>query len=223
MKKIGFIISFIVLVSSVFGQQFLWSTVKDSTSKYLPLDNVTSEVLNFYDQYKYYYDLAGFSKDGFFEFVKKSEKNSIDWKQLKKKIENIEDLTVFAFRGNLGRGSVVFIMCISKDDVNMLLFSNTCEADAIITSNYNREKFANWFRTLNNNLVGLADNKLIDLAPKPDPGAAYHSGKGGGAGGGTGAGMGLGLGEGAGEGSGKGIGYGSGNRAYVNIPDVSIS
>ncbi|MCL1969682.1 MAG: hypothetical protein FWF65_09090, partial [Bacteroidetes bacterium] len=59
--------------------------------------------------------------------------------------------------------------------------------------------------------------------------AAYRPGKGGGASGGTGtgngtgAGMGLGSGEGAGEGSGKGIGYGSGNRAYVNIPDVSIS
>ena len=64
---------------------------------------------------------------------------------------------------------------------------------------------------------------------KPEPGATYKGGTGGGTGGGkgtgtgTGAGMGLGSGEGAGEGSGKGIGYGSGNRGYVNIPDVNIN
>ena len=73
------------------------------------------------------------------------------------------------------------------------------------------------------------NSDVVATEPKPDPGAAYRPGKGGGTGGGTGtgngtgAGMGYGSGEGAGEGSGKGIGYGSGNRAYVNIPDVSIS
>lgn len=65
--------------------------------------------------------------------------------------------------------------------------------------------------------------------PKQEPGAAYRPGKGSGSGGGsgtgsgTGAGMGTGSGDGAGDGSGRGIGYGSGNRAYVNIPDVNIN
>jgi len=211
MKKIGIIISLIVLTSSAFGQQFLWSTVNDSISKYVPLDNVTNEVLKFYDQYGYYFDFAGFSKDGFFEILESFKINSDDWKDIKNRIYDIKDLTVFAFRGNLGRGSIIFVMCISKDDVNMLLFSNTYESDAIRTSESKREKFANWFRTLNNNLIGLEQ--------KPNYGN-YSSGRGGSIG--TGSGMGLGSSEGA-EGSGKGISYGSGNRGYVNIPDVNIN
>lgn len=148
MRKIGLIIGFIVLVSSAFGQQFLWSTVQDSTLKYVPLNNVTNEVLKFYDHYDYYYDASGFSKDSFFEFVENFEISSDEWKMIKKKIYDIEDLTVFALRDNLGRGSVVFVMCISKYNVNMLLFSNNYEQDAIFTTN--RNKFANWFRTLLN-------------------------------------------------------------------------
>jgi len=72
------------------------------------------------------------------------------------------------------------------------------------------------------------ENAVVAEA-KPEPGATYRKGTGGGTGGGTGTGtgtgtgMGLGSGEGGGEGSGKGIGYGSGNRGYVNIPDVNIN
>ena len=106
MKKIGFIIWFVVLTSSAFGQQFLWSTVKDTTSKYVPLDNVTKEVLNFYDQYKFYYDFSGFSKD---RFIKNIDYGFDDWKWL----YDIKDLTVFALRSNAGRGSVGLVMCIS--------------------------------------------------------------------------------------------------------------
>ena len=74
-----------------------------------------------------------------------------------------------------------------------------------------------------------SDNPVVAEA-KPEPGAIYKGGgKGGGTGGGTGTGTGTGLGtgegsgEGSGKGSGKGIGYGSGNRGYVNIPDVNIN
>jgi len=148
MRKIGFIIGFVVLTSSVFGQQFLWSTVKDTTSNYVPLNDVINEVLKFYDHYDFYYDASGFSKDRFFEFVENFENNSDDWKKLKKKIYDIKDLTVFALRDNLGRGSVVFVMCISKDNINMLLFSNNYEPDAILTTD--RNKFVNWFKTLLN-------------------------------------------------------------------------
>jgi len=76
------------------------------------------------------------------------------------------------------------------------------------------------------------DNTIVN-EPKPGPGATYKPGKvpgsGGGSGGGTGPGTGtgkgpgMGTGEGGGVGSGKGPEYGSGNRAYVNIPDVNIS
>ena len=74
------------------------------------------------------------------------------------------------------------------------------------------------------------NENTVATEAKQETGATYKGGgKGGGTGGGTGtgtgtgAGMGLGSGEGAGGGSGKGIGYGSGNRGYVNIPDVNIN
>jgi len=150
MKKNGFIIGLMVLTSSVFGQQFLWSTVKDSTSRYVPLKNVIEEVLNFYDQYQYYYDYSGFSKDRFFEFVKDFNSKSDDWKKIKKKINEIEELIVFALRDNLGRGSVVSVICISKDNINMLVFSNTYESNCMMTHRSKRESFTNWFKTLLN-------------------------------------------------------------------------
>src|SRR5215469_7258656 len=67
MKKILFISIFSVLTFSVYGQQFLWSTVRGNDSKYVPLNNVTREVLEFYDQYRFYLDYSGFTKDRFIE------------------------------------------------------------------------------------------------------------------------------------------------------------
>ena len=153
MKKTGFIFCFMFLASSVFGQQFLWTTVKDTVNKwekYVPLDNVTSEVLNYYDLYEFYFDGSGFSKDGFFEFIEKFENNSDDWGVLKKKIYEIGDLTVFAFKGNSGQGSFVFVMCISKNNVNLIMFSNNYEPGCIMTHGSEREKFTKWFKTLLN-------------------------------------------------------------------------
>ncbi|MDR2964790.1 MAG: hypothetical protein LBU88_03340 [Treponema sp.] len=49
MKRIWFIIYFFIFTSSLFGQQFLWSTVRDTAERYVPLNNVTREVLNIYD------------------------------------------------------------------------------------------------------------------------------------------------------------------------------
>ena len=53
--KIGFAILLTTLTSSAFGQQYLWTTVKNDTSgvKYVPLSNVTKEVLTFFDHYNY--------------------------------------------------------------------------------------------------------------------------------------------------------------------------
>jgi len=152
MEKIRFIFCLIFLTSTAYGQQFLWSTVKDSTSKYVPIDSVSSKVLEFYDHYEYYYDGAGYNKDGFVKSFEGSQsyKNSSTsgWKNFKKKIYEIKDLAVFAIRLNSGQGSVVMVLCISKENVNMIVFSNTYERDAIQIIPYEREKFAKWFKTL---------------------------------------------------------------------------
>jgi hypothetical protein len=145
MKKICFIICFLILTFSVFGQQFLWSTVRDTAERYVPMNSVTREVLNFYDQYRFYYDFSGFSKD---RFIKMFDYGFEDWSFL----YDIENLTVLALRSNTGRGSIVLVMCISKDNVNTLIFTNTSElgTDWIMTHSSDRNKFSQWFRTIMN-------------------------------------------------------------------------
>ena len=152
MKKFLLIFPFIVFTSNAFGQQFLWTSLKDNTTKYVPLENVTNKVLEFYDQYKFYYDGSGYSKDGFFKMFEgsKSFKNSNNslWKDLKKKINAMDSLTVIAFKSNLGQGSVILVMCISKENVNLISFSNNYEKDALFTHSAERQNFSKWFKTL---------------------------------------------------------------------------
>jgi len=208
MKKIGLIIWLVMLSLSAFGQQFLWSTVKDSTAKYVPLEKVTSEVLEFYDLYKFYFDASGFSKDGFFEFIEEFGGNFSELKDFKKRIYEIEELSVFAFRANLGRGSVVLVASIDKKDINMIVFSNAYEADFNTTYRSDREKFASWYGTLLN-------YPTANTGSTWETRETYRSG--------IGISSGDGMGVGSNEGTGRGIGYGSGNRAYINIPDVNIN
>jgi len=232
MKKIGLIICLWVLTSVAFGQQFLWSTVKDSTSKYVPLENVTSEVLNFYDLYKYYLDVSGFSKDGFFEFANKFGINSADLKDFKKRIYEIEELTVFAFRANFGRGSTILVANISKKDINMVVFTNAYEANCISTYESDRDKFARWYRTLLDYPIGNNTTLSLDKkTPYIPESAMYRPVSGGGSGTSTGSGVGSGFGSGSGSGSGGGsgsgtgtsIGGGTGSRGYIHMPDLTTS
>ncbi len=149
MKKTVFALLLVALTSSVFGQQSLWATVKSSNdtsgTKYVSLTDVTKEVLTFYDQYDYYFDLSGYSKKRFIEEI---NYGFDDWNWL----YDIKDLTVFALKSNAGRGSLIMVMSVSKDNVNLLLFSN----DIILHENpqrtvsYEKDKFARWFKTLLN-------------------------------------------------------------------------
>jgi hypothetical protein len=145
MKKIGFLGFFLVLSISAFGQQFLWSTVRDAAPKYVPLNNVTREVLSFCDQYDRYYDFTGFSKE---RFIESFDYGFGEWEWL----NDIDDLTVFALRSNSGRGSVVLVMCISKNNINTIIFTNHMETELGINYSltYDKNKFLNWFRTLLN-------------------------------------------------------------------------
>jgi hypothetical protein len=143
MKKIGFLSFFFILTISAFGQQFLWSTLSDKAERFVPINNVTREVLEFYDQYELYLDYSGFSKD---RFIESFDYGFDDWSWL----YDINELTVFALRSNSGRGSIVIVMCISKNNVNTIIFSNNYEPGCILTHSTDREKFSRWFRTLLN-------------------------------------------------------------------------
>lgn len=145
--KFGLIILLLTLTSSAFGQQYLWTTSKRDTSdvKVVPLNNVTKEVLVFYDQYKFYFDLTGYSKKRFIEEINYGFE---DWNWL----YDINELTVSALKSNSGRGSFIMVMSISKDNVNLLLFSNDImlHQNAQGTGSYNKDKFVNWFKTILN-------------------------------------------------------------------------
>jgi len=143
MKRFAFFVVFTILAFSAYGQQILWSTIKKDEVRHVPYNNVTREVLAFYDQYQYYYDFTGFTKR---RFIENFDYGFEDWEWLNEIVEP----TVFALRSNSGRGSVVLVMCISKDNVNTILFSNTLESDYVMTFGSRREQFTNWFRTLLN-------------------------------------------------------------------------
>lgn len=147
--KAAFTLFFFILTSSAFGQQSLWSTIKPENEKsglkYVPLENVAKEVLTFYNQYNYYFDLSGYSKK---RFIEETGYGFDDWSML----NEINELTVFAFKTNMGRGSVIMVLCVSKDNVNLLLFSNdiTLHENPQNTGSYKKDKFIDWFTTLLN-------------------------------------------------------------------------
>ena len=147
MKKALFVFIFLIIISSAYGQQALWSTVRDNDTRYVTLNNVTREVLIFYEQYRNYLDYSGFSKDRFIEMF---DYGFEDWSWL----YDIEELTVFALRSNDGQGSVVLVMIVSKENVNTLIFTNSYERGVMSTYNGSiaseKDKFTRWFRTLLN-------------------------------------------------------------------------
>ena len=109
MRAFRLTLLFTLLTSSTFGQQFLWSTVDQDTvaEKFISIEQVTTEVLKFYDHYEMHYDFSGFSKKRFMEDI---DYGFEDWKW----INEVTDLTVFALRSNMGSGSVVLVMFVSK-------------------------------------------------------------------------------------------------------------
>src|SRR5690606_10622860 len=128
MKSLIFILLF--LPTLVFGQQFLWSTIKADSmdhidAKYIPIENVKSEILKFYDFYDLYFDGTGFSKDGFVKTIESS--NTIKtasisgWADVKKMIYKIEQPSVFAFKSNDGSGSYITVLSINGSNVDMFV------------------------------------------------------------------------------------------------------
>lgn len=141
-----------------FGQQFLWSTtepaeLKDSNGNLITINNVTEKVMGYYDFYDYYYDLTGFSRDGFKAFLEKNAEtaNSIQWDPN----VTFDEPTAFAFKANYGRGSVVIVMFLQKANIDLILFSNNIEQGAKMATSAERHKFTNWLSSFWD--YGLAD------------------------------------------------------------------
>lgn len=149
--KLTIVFAFLLTSTHTFAQQFLWSTKQTAETKYVPLEEVTHEVLNFYNHYDYYYDGTGYSKAGFLKYFMKYDDKSQKAKDFRKMIQDTQELTVIAFKSNSGKGSEVMVMCIGKENVELVVFSNNLEDNALFTSNHSeteRKKFVEWFNFL---------------------------------------------------------------------------
>ena len=143
MKKLSILLFLSIISTNTYAQQFLWSTVKNDSiyKKHIPINSVTQEVLKFYDHYRMHYDLSGFSKERFVSEIDYGFQNW-DW------INEFDDLTVLALKSNTGEGSVVFVMCIGQENIDLVIFTNgVLEGNYNYIFNHNKEKFRTWFKT----------------------------------------------------------------------------
>lgn len=129
---------------STFGQQFLWTTDDSKEEiKFIPYNNVTDEVLELYDLYEYYYDFSGYTKESFFEEFKYFSEFS-----------KIKDKTVIAFKKPSDKGSLIYVISIDKDRVDMVGFTNALGSGLQPTYHgsveSHRKRFEKWFKTLLN-------------------------------------------------------------------------
>jgi|SRR5690606_21726079 len=154
MKYIILLLLFLPCIA--LGQQALWSTTPGETLqgeeiKHIPLESVTDEVLKFYDYYDWYFDGTGFTKK---EFIKNMESASgiassfrSNLKSLKDKLDGIENQTVFAMKGNDGKGSYVAVLHINKGNIDIIAFSNNLMGQGSESTSDDR-KFRRWFDSL---------------------------------------------------------------------------
>jgi hypothetical protein len=152
MKTLFLMLSCLIFSVSSKAQQFLWSTVDNSAFKRISKEEVSNEATKFYSQYTFYCDGAGFNKTTFYKQLNQFGTDATAWNDLKKTILEAKELTVFAIRGNSGRGSEVMIIFVSQDNVNFVKFSNNPGASCTYSgqSENEKRKFASWLDTLKN-------------------------------------------------------------------------
>ena len=98
-----------------------------------------------FDDIHYYYDGTGFTKEEFIIKMSDGKDEVADsW------INEIDALTVLAMKVNIDYGSAIMIMIISKENADMVSFTNYLDIGAENATPYKRQKFEKWFKTLLN-------------------------------------------------------------------------
>lgn len=140
MMKNIFVIFFILLPGIGFCQQFLWSTTKISDVKVIPLESVSEKIFDYYNTYQYYRDLSGFSKTGFEKFLNESPNFNklINWNSSL----FFTDSAAFAFKGNNGNGSIITVVLVQKENVDVISF--TSEYQPGFNHLISKDKFRRW-------------------------------------------------------------------------------
>jgi hypothetical protein len=150
-----------ILSSNVFGQQFLWTTNKqglypNSEIKVISKDDVLKKLLDYFELYKYYYDLTGFTKNGFYRETENSswfnQNDNKDWGKFKNSISEINDLTITSMKNNTLEGTEITILVINKDNFQVIIFSNKIYKGYISTWNGtmsdDKNRFIKFYKSL---------------------------------------------------------------------------
>jgi TonB family protein len=178
-------IALLTLCSKGNSQQLLWTTASDAKEKKIPKSQVLTEILKQYDFYEYYYDATGYTQESFSSMLKggKGITGSSTSKNPKvdSRLAGIKEPTIFAWKDNTGNGSLVMVLSIDGDNVDMLVFSNHIESGSNSTNKFNRGKFTKWLNTMyklesytqetsggiaaNNKSNGIAESDLTPQLP----------------------------------------------------------
>ncbi len=152
LKYLIFSFALITLCSKGNSQQLLWTTASDAKEKKIPKSQVVTEILKQYDFYEYYYDATGYTQESFASLLKggKGISGSSTSKNPKvdSRLAGIKEPTIFAWKDNTGTGSLVMVLSIDGDHVDMLVFSNQIESGSIATNKFDRNKFSKWLNTM---------------------------------------------------------------------------
>jgi hypothetical protein len=169
---------------NVAAQQFLWATSSkgvtvNSGIKIINLQDVHKEILGYYEMYDYYYDLSGFSKEGYFEKYESSNSfkstDKLKWNEFKKTVNGINELTVSCIKTNDGKTSSVSIFIYSKNNFDAIVFSNKIETGNISTYNSNSDIDKRRFLKYLESLLGKGNipNEIEGSSVKEDYNKAF--------------------------------------------------
>ena len=169
---------------NVSAQQFLWATSSkgmtvNSGIKIINLQDVHKEILGYYEMYDYYYDLSGFSKEGYFKKYESSNSfkstDKLKWNEFKKTVNGINELTVSCIKTNDGNTSSIIVFIYSKNNFDAIVFSNKSEDGLIYTFNSNNDREKSRFLKYLESLLGKGSvpNEIEGSSAKEDYNKAF--------------------------------------------------
>ena len=149
MKKI-ILLALIFISFSSYGQQFLWTTntnglFPNSNIKVISKEQVLDKILEYYEAYRCYFDLSGYTKAEFFNTQGESFLANTDWEMFKKSVFEIRELTITSIKSNSGNGSSILILISKKDNFEAIRFSNEVGRGAELTSQGRSEDYKKRF------------------------------------------------------------------------------
>jgi hypothetical protein len=157
MKKVIYIVLLVLFglikSSDVSGQQVLWTTIKQMDEyKYLPISDVKSKVVEFYDTYYYRQDQTGYDINTFIKFLNKTIGKGVTNDRWRDKLKEIQtEKMVICMKTNNGSGSVISVIFLGEKSFDTINFSNTIFSEGGDINRQDEEfkrRFLKWYDSL---------------------------------------------------------------------------